>query len=72
MHIKTVIFMEIGCTAPDSVFTSDYNDIPQEYREKIEVSKGINCGGSGVVSPWCAFPRECPFIEWDGSWDSED
>lgn len=66
------IVIDIICNAPESVFAPDWNDIPQEYQETIEQHNGIGCEGTGDISPWCIFPRECPFTDWDGDWDRWD
>ena len=68
---QQTVFLKIGCKAPLSVFAEDYDDIPKRYQDIIEASNGVPCEGRGEIGPYCVFPKQCPFADWDEDWDVE-
>lgn len=47
------ITIQIRCTAPLSVFSEAYEDIPAPHRLIIEYMGALPCDGEGGLGLWC-------------------
>ena len=44
---------EYSCTAPNVLFTDNWESAPQETLETMNKQNGLPCDGGGRPGPWC-------------------
>ena len=52
--IETVIHI---CTAPNDLFSLEYDDLTEEWKNYIENTNGLRCDGGGTPGHWCTKGR---------------
>ena len=62
------VTIEVECTAPEGMFEPDYDDIPQECKELLELHGPISCEGTGDIGLICVSPK-CHWVDWDEEWE---
>ena len=59
------VYFEHICKIPKHLLTTEYEDLPEDFKKYLDHLRGLPCDGGGVPGRWCnrSIMRTCKYYE---------